>query len=322
MNDWLLCSSTKARLEMLTPTLEAIGEISTTPLSSLLNSIVRRPGKRLRPAMLLLVAGANSPPELAVRSAAALELIHIASLHHDDVIDRAELRRGVSSCNARWGDELATWSGTILSMRAARVFAVGGDTINKLATTEFANLGLGQMREAVDAYNLDLQITDHLLTLELKTASLFRAACQLGATLGDFDKQAMLKLRIFSTCFGIAFQLLDDIDDLRQSAYFDGKAAAQDIREGVYSLAVLMVAQAANKIASRVRTRLAGCLDDDEQIQETLALVRESGAIQASLNVASDFVRRARAPLVDLAPGPMRSSLLSLLSNLEARCHA
>ena len=236
-------------------------------------------GKRLRPLLVFLAAG---PGEAPLAAGAAVELVHMATLVHDDLIDRARYRRGRESAWASHGPEAARAAGDYLFARAFAELAATGDraAVRSLAGATLA-LARGEALQRAQTHDPETSVEDYLRRCALKTGKLFEAACLLGS---GGDKS----LGEFGLALGIAFQIADDILDCAGETIETGKIAGTDLREGTPTLPLIL---AAREDAS-VRAALAG-----GPLDGALLRVAETGALQLSRETALDYARRARACL-------------------------
>ncbi len=326
---WLACDRTAAALEKLEPVLRASIDTQELQLKVMALELVTRGGKRLRPALLFLCAsvcrndagyeharGAREPTLL--RAAAALEMVHVASLYHDDVMDRAPLRRRGASANARWGNTLASLAGTYLFARASVLLATLPQAANRLASDAFVELCSGQLQETENAYNVELSEAEHLDILARKTGALFALPCKLGAQLGAADPATADSLARYGQSLGVAFQLADDALDVIGQADTMGKAAGTDLREGVYGLAVLRTL-GHERHGERTHEILAKAALTAQDVQDVLALVRDCGAIDHALATAREHAARALAAIKMLPQSAARISLERLAHHAVAR---
>ena len=282
--------------------------------------LVRRGGKRLRPALVLLLGGseAASGREL-LEAAAGVELLHVASLYHDDIMDRAPARRGAPSANDRWGNARASVAGTYLFACATTLLAAAGETANRLAGDAVADVCAGQLQELESTYDMDLPVEECLLAVERKTAALFVLPCRLGATLGNVPPARAAAYERFGRHLGVAFQIADDTLDLAGDREALGKAVGTDLAEGVYSLPVLLAAAQRNGDAERLRSLLRRAWLSAEEIEDAIALVRSGPAVEEAQALAREEAARARAALQDVPQGPVRESLERLSEHAVAR---
>lgn len=319
-SDWLVCQQVQTALAQFEPSLrEAIATEDSQILEMALHLINRR-GKRLRPAILLTSAHfGNFDQSQLLKAAAAMELLHIASLYHDDIMDRAPARRGGVSANVRWGNTLAALVGTYLFARASIILASLGDTPNQLASHASANLCIGQMREMENAFNLELTEAEHLDILACKTATLFELPCRLGAYLSGVSSEYAAALTVYGHHLGLAFQLSDDALDLMGQASQLGKVTGTDIREGIYTLPILRTLQKGGTVGEQLRSLLGQERLKAEEVKIVLELVQKSGGDTEALEVAQEYVRRAKEALEVLPDDSARRSLYNLVDYVTTR---
>jgi geranylgeranyl pyrophosphate synthase len=236
-------------------------------------------GKRLRPLLVFLAA---APGEAPLAAGVAVELVHMATLVHDDLIDGARYRRGRESAWASHGPEAARAAGDYLFARAFAELAATGDrdAVRSLAGATLA-LARGEALQRAQTHDPDTSVEDYLSRCALKTGKLFEAACLLGSG-GD------RRLGEFGLALGIAFQIADDILDCSGETIETGKIAGTDLREGTPTLPLIL----ASREDSTVRAALAG-----GPLAGALVRVAETGALDSSRDVARDYARRARACL-------------------------
>jgi len=217
--DWLSCGRVRTLLARLEAELAGSCTAGDTQLRVMALHVIRRGGKRLRPALLMLSSMYGRADETRVLQAAvALELTHVASLYHDDVMDRASARRGDVSANARWGNPQASFAGTYLFSRAAEAWAALGDEANKLAARMSVRLCVGQLREVEYAWNPEMDDDAHLQVLEMKTASLFELPCRIGALLAGAQQLHADALARYGT-IGDQVQAQQSLVDATRAAF-------------------------------------------------------------------------------------------------------
>lgn len=312
-NDWLVCQQTRSALGQLDAVLEEAIDVSDPQLCEMALHLIRRGGKRLRPALLLLAAQFGDPDDPRfLKAAAAMEFTHVASLYHDDVMDRAPARRGGDSVNMRWGNALASIAGTYLFARASALLASLGDVPNQLASQASVDLCAGQLQEVENAYNLELTEAEHLDILTHKTATLFKLPCHIGAYLSGASKTHTATLTAYGLHLGLAFQLADDALDLVGQASQLGKATGTDLREGVYSFPVLRALQQGGTVGEQLLALLGQARLTEADVQTVLQLVQESGTVAEALEVAIEHVKGAQVALERLPDNPACCSLSRL----------
>ncbi len=316
---WLACEATRSSLSRLDRVLSAAVTTRDLELREIALHLVRQGGKRLRPALVLLVAGLGEASERRLlRAAAGVELLHVASLYHDDIMDRAPTRRGAPSANERWGNTRAAVAGTYLFARGMELLAAAGDEANRLAAARVADVCAGQLQELESAYDADLPEADHLTILERKTAALFVLPCRVGAALGGVPDELAAALERFARALGVAFQLADDALDLAGEAEVMGKATGTDLAEGAYGLPVLIAARGGGS-AERLRSLLRRSDPSATELAEALEIVREGPGTGAALKLARQRAREAHQAVATLPSGPVRTSLERLSEYAVAR---
>jgi heptaprenyl diphosphate synthase len=274
-------------------------------------------GKRFRPLLALLAAEFGpSVDHRPVEAGVAVELIHVGSLYHDDVIDEADLRRGAASVNANWTNTVAILAGDFLMARASEVAAtyLSQESVRLLAST-YAELVEGQTRELQLEGDLSHDIDDYNAVIGGKTASLIRTSARLGAMAADASDDTVEALSTWAWEVGMVFQIADDALDLVADEDTIGKPAGSDIREGTYTAPVLLAAQGPD--GGRVHDLLtSGPPFSNETVDEVIHLVRSGGFIDESLRNASDRLGLADDALSRVPDGEARGILERLGSFL------
>jgi heptaprenyl diphosphate synthase len=268
-------------------------------------------GKRFRPMLTLLAAelGAGINDDV-IAAAAGVELTHLASLYHDDVMDEADLRRGVVSANGRYGNSIAILVGDLLFGKASELVAGLGAEAVKIQAQTFVRLCSGQIRddrpspEGVDA------IDYYLGVLADKTGVLIATAARYGAMFGGCSPETVEIMRRYGERLGIAFQLADDLLDISSGSGESGKLPGTDLREGVSTLPVLLVRRSADPADDRLRRLLAPGYDlrDDALHAEALGLLRAHPAMGEARERTNVVARQAQQLLTPLAVGPAADS--------------
>jgi heptaprenyl diphosphate synthase len=279
-------------------------------------------GKRFRPLLTLLAAHIGDPSAPGViESAAVVELTHLATLYHDDVMDEAGVRRGAVSANARWSNTIAILTGDYLFSRASDLLADLGPEAVRIQARTFSRLVTGQLRETVGAPAGADPIEHYLLVLAEKTGSLIAASALFGALFGGVEPGQAELLREYGELIGMTFQLSDDLLDVASDSTESGKTPGTDLREGVRTLPVLYALRdpATDPAASRLRDLLGGPIDDDDRLTEALTLLRRSPAMREARRVLARYADRARSLLTGLPDVPARAALATLADFVVAR---
>ncbi len=273
-------------------------------------------GKRLRPALSLGCAAAATGRDgdavvdpAVVVGATAVELVQAGSLVHDDIMDEAGERRGVPTINSVEGPSQALLVGDFLLARAGQLAAGVNRSVAAYLASAIADLCVGQSAEVATLFDPDRTVTAYEDSIRGKTAALFRAACEIGAAAADVDDVTVEALAAYGTAFGMAFQVVDDVLDLVSTAEALGKPVGNDIREGVYSLPVLIAL--AGPDGGALRARL-GHRPDEDEVAHALALVRASTGVAEALDAARAHNEVAVAALDPLPAGPARDGLAAL----------
>ncbi len=273
-------------------------------------------GKRLRPALALGCAAAATgrgdravvDPAVVV-GATAVELVQAGSLVHDDIMDEAGERRGVPTINAKEGPSQALLVGDFLLARAGQLAAGVNQLVAAYLATAIADLCIGQSAEVATLFDTHRSEAAYEDSIRGKTAALFRASCEIGAAAADVPDDLVSALAAYGTAFGMAFQIIDDVLDLVSTAEALGKPVGNDIREGVYSLPVLIALTGPDGAALR---SLLGHRPDEDDVAHALTLVRASSGVADALDRARACNEEAAASLAPLPAGPARDGLAAL----------
>ena len=285
-------------------------------LTEVASHLILAGGKRVRPlfAIASAAAGEATVAEDVVQGGVAVELVHLGSLYHDDVIDEAPTRRTVESVNARWGNLTAILAGDFLLAKASEIAASLGTEVAALLAATIGRLCEGEVGELRTAYNVDRTETAYFSAIEGKTASLFATACRIGALVGRLSPDATHALTSFGLSYGMAFQIVDDVLDVTATEAELGKPAGHDLVEGVYTLPVLRALAAGDGL----RDRLGGPIEGAE-LADALTLVRSNGAVTGALATAREYAASAIAALEPFGENEGASWLRGAVDQLFAR---
>jgi heptaprenyl diphosphate synthase len=277
-------------------------------------------GKRFRPMLVLVAAEFGDPAAPGVVPAAVgVELTHLASLYHDDVMDEADLRRGAKSANARWDNSVAILTGDYLFGQASEVVADLGPEAVRIQARTFMRLVEGQIRETVGARDGEDPLQHYLHVVADKTGSLIATSARYGALMSGAGKRVEVLLTEFGERIGTAFQLSDDVIDVASETGQSGKTPGTDLREGVPTLPVLLARAAGDPADARLLELLAGDLTDDARHAEALALLREHPAMDEARAEVSRSADEARKLLEELPDTPARTALAGLCDLVVTR---
>jgi heptaprenyl diphosphate synthase len=293
-------------LERIEKLLTEASTAGTPFLTETASYLTRAGGKRLRPALVALSARMWSEcgPD-ADATAAAIELTHLATLYHDDVIDEADVRRGVPSANNKWGNTVAILVGDYLFARASSIAADVGGQVPRILADAIARVVQGQVRELEHLYDIRRTAAHYFATVDDKTGALLEASSRLGAALAGATPEQSEELRRFGSAFGTAFQIADDLLDFSASQDELGKAPGTDLRDGVYTLPLLYAVEAEPSLVEALGT-------PEPDIDLIRAAVVRTGAFERALAVAADHVDQALAALNGAPGGTAREALEAL----------
>ena len=267
-------------------------------------------GKRLRPVLVLLGAalGDDSKDDVT-KAAVVVELTHLATLYHDDVMDRAPMRRGVPTAHEVWGNSVAILTGDLLFARASQIVSrLGGKALSLQADT-FERLCLGQLHETMGPQGDEDPIAHYIQVLADKTGSLIAASAELGVVYGDGPDEYREPMRIYGEKVGVAFQLIDDVIDIVSDD--SGKTPGTDLRAGVPTMPTLLLrAHAATDPKARELVEIIDAgLEDDAQLALAVAKLREHPALEEAYQLAKTWATDAVAALAPLPDSPVKDAL-------------
>ncbi len=274
--------------------------------------LMRAGGKRIRPLLVLLAAetgsGMGSGDDDVLTAACVVELTHLASLYHDDVMDEAQLRRGAASANARWDNHVAILTGDFLFSKSSELTAeLGADAVRIQAQT-FTRLVEGQILETLGPVDGADPLEHYLRVVAGKTGSLIATSALYGARFSGAPLEIEEALRDYGEKVGVAFQLADDILDIASESADSGKTPGTDLREGVATLPVL-IALRDEPAESRLRALVSGPITDEAEAQEALGLLRAHPAMTEARAYVQNLAAEAKALLKVLPEGPVRQAL-------------
>ena len=269
-------------------------------------------GKRIRPTLVLLCAQlGDDTSEEVIQSAVVVELTHIGTLYHDDVMDNAPKRRGVDSAHEVWGNSVAILTGDLLFARASQLVSKLGQKALTLQADTFERLCLGQLNETVGPQAGQNPIDHYISVLADKTGSLISASAELGVLFSGADQNYREPVRKYGEAIGVAFQLIDDVIDIYSDGTKSGKTPGTDLRAGVPTLPILYLRQdASNDPESAALVEIIdGGLGDDPTLNQVLEKLRNHDATNRAYLEAKRWADKAIEALVDLPEGPVREAL-------------
>ena len=272
-------------------------------LTEVASHLISAGGKRLRPALTVAAAASvrGSVTDDVVMGGVSVELVHLGSLYHDDVMDEATVRRGVESVNSRWGNLVAILAGDFLLARASHVAASLGTEVASLLAATIGRLCEGQLTELRTAFDVSRSEESYLAAIAGKTAALMSASCRIGGLAVGADRAEIEALTAFGQAFGMVFQIVDDVLDVIGTQAELGKPAGHDMVEGVYTLPALRTL-ADDQAGGDLRALLGRPLQDGDS-ERARTIIRSAGGIEASLSVAKRYADEAAAALGRLPAG-------------------
>jgi len=308
--------SLQSELDLIEQRLRQAAAVDYPLVGDFLTAIITSGGKRLRPILLLLAARSfNYDVPVLVPAAAGIELLHTASLVHDDTIDHALLRRGQPTLNSAFSSEAVILLGDYLFAQSAMLAT---ETMNPRVVRVFAQtLGEitdGVLREIFNGHRVDQTRQEYELRIYGKTASLFAGAAEMGAIIGGAPEEAIAEIRAFGSDFGMAFQIVDDVLDFRSTADQAGKPVGADLRQGTVTLPTMYFLEQSDgsATATLVRRIVDGEAVPDDEVREVTRLISQSPAIDRALEVAASYIDRARERLASVPDQQTRDQLAVL----------
>jgi heptaprenyl diphosphate synthase len=279
-------------------------------LTEIASHLIVAGGKRLRPALAVVAGRLNGQPssDANVLGGVACELVHLGSLYHDDVMDEAEIRRGVDTVNARWGNLQAILAGDFLLARASEIAASLGTEVAGLLARTISWLCEGQIEELRHTYDTSRSEDSYLASIHGKTASLFGTAARIGCIVGGLDRPMIDSMTEYGNAYGMVFQIVDDVLDLTATGEQLGKPAGHDLEEGVYTLPVTRTLSNGRSSGDELRDILGKPLEPVER-DKALAIVRSEDGIRSAIATGEVYAERACRALDGFDDGSVVAAL-------------
>ncbi len=309
--DQALLSRIEAGLEQVETALKAATE-HTDPIAAVTaRHLVDAGGKRIRPVLVLLTSelGDSSDPSV-IDAAVVVELTHLATLYHDDVMDNAPTRRGVPTAHNIWGNSVAILTGDLLFARASQIVSRLGEKALTLQADTFERLCLGQLHETVGPQDGEDEVAHYIRVLADKTGSLIAASAQLGAMFANAPEELLQPLTNYGEKIGVAFQLIDDVIDIAEEGA-SGKTPGTDLRAGVPTLPMLLLRKQAltDPEAADLVEFIDSGLDDDAKLAQAVASLRNHPVAEAAYQEAKRWADAAIADLDSLPESAVKAAL-------------
>lgn len=282
--------------------------------------IISAGGKRFRPLLVILasmVGTGQTSDEDITRAALVVELTHVASLYHDDVMDEAELRRGAPSANQRWDNNVAILVGDLLFSRASSIVATLGLEYVSLQADTFSRLVQGQLAETRGPQPGDDPLEHYLAVVADKTGSLIATSARFGGMVAGAPDEVLAALAAFGEEIGVVFQLSDDLIDIVSETA--GKTPGTDLRAGVPTLPTLLARRSTDPADARLVSLLTGGITGDDELAEALGLLRGHPALDEARTEVSRRAEVARAHLAPLPEGSAKDALIALCDGVITR---
>lgn len=305
----LLYSDLKPELDLIEKELEVAVGSNSLLLNEASLHLLQAGGKRIRPVFVLLAGKfGNYNADVMKQVAVPLELIHMASLVHDDVIDDSEMRRGQATVKAQWNNSVAMYTGDFILARALEYITVIEDPkIHSILSKTMIEVCRGEIIQIEDKFKLDQTMRDYLRRIKRKTALLISSSCELGAAVSGTDAETAARLRRFGYFIGMSFQITDDILDFTSSDEELGKPAGSDFIQGNITLPVLL-ARKDPEVYSRLKDAVAKEMSDAERM-EIVRMIRTSPALQEAKAISDQYLEKALKELDQLPKGPANKTM-------------
>jgi geranylgeranyl pyrophosphate synthase len=300
--------------------LEEVVRIDYPGVSDLVLGLVRAGGKRLRPLILLLAGRAyGNDRERLITAGAGVELLHTASLVHDDTVDRSGMRRGRPTLNSVLPSGAVILLGDFLFAQSAMLAAAtNSPRVVSIFASTLADICDGKLREMFFAHRLDQSREEYERRIFGKTASLFAGSAEMGAIIANAPETAVQALRQYGSDVGMAFQIVDDVLDLREDSSQLGKPAGHDLTQGTVTLPTIIYASGLTQTsdaAIRLEGVVSGEIDEPSELGKVVEEIRDSGALEAAMDEATGFAARSKTHLA-AAPDPEVRDMLEQVADV------
>ncbi|MDP4549715.1 heptaprenyl diphosphate synthase component II [Alkalihalobacillus macyae] len=287
------------------------------------NHLLKAGGKRIRPVFVLLSGKFGDYNLVLMKNVAvALELIHMASLVHDDVIDDAEMRRGKKTIKAKWDNRVAMYTGDYIFARAIElVTELKEPAANAILSNAILEMSIGEIEQIKDQFNWDQNVRDYFRRIKRKTALLIATSCELGAVAAGASKAEQRHLKQFGYYVGMSYQITDDILDYTGTVKELGKPAGGDLLQGNITLPVLYAMNQDNKKHEIMDIFSKELNTSQEKVNQVISIVKSSGGIEFSQRISDRYLQKALNELDQLPSQPARTSLRQIAEYIGKRKH-
>ncbi|PLT28331.1 heptaprenyl diphosphate synthase component II [Peribacillus deserti] len=314
----MMYSYLNSDIQLIEKELEATIQADSPVLREASLHLLKAGGKRIRPVFVLLAAKFGDYNIHVIKhAAAALELIHMASLVHDDVIDDSDLRRGVPTIKSKWDNKVAMYTGDYIFARSLEIMGeINNPLAHQILAKAIVEVCIGEIEQIKDKYRFDQNIKDYFRRIKRKTALLIAVSCQLGAVAAGVEEAVHKKLFKFGYYVGMSYQIIDDILDFTSTEKALGKPAGGDLRQGNITLPVLFAMEDSGleNVIRNVNEQIS-----QNDLERIIELIKHSGAIEKSMAVSNVYLEKALQILNELPPGKNRKSLIDLAKFIGKR---
>lgn len=310
---------------LLLECLELIKEkiaIENKEIEKTVTDLIERQGKLLRPAYFFLFSrlgnATQDEHDKIIAAAASTEVLHLATLIHDDIIDESKMRRGIETVQSKHGKDVAVYTGDLLLSVYFDLLADATDSVEiiKLNTLSMKRVLMGELNQMANVYNTDITYEDYLKSIKGKTAQLFELSCYQGAYFGQCDPEIIEKSRLIGQNIGIAFQMLDDILDYTQTPEILSKPVLNDVKQGIYTLPLILGMETSADFLPFLKK---GEHLSDSDLADLVSLLHKNNCIERAHVIAKKYIDKALASIETLPNHPEKDVLYSLTSKLLIR---
>jgi heptaprenyl diphosphate synthase len=309
VSDKKLLAAIEARMTEVESRIVAATSHTESMVQSMASHLAKAGGKRMRPVLVLLTSHLGDPDADSVLDAAVvMEITHLATLYHDDVMDQAVKRRGVDTAHMVWGNNIAILTGDLLFARASNIVSGLGEEALKLQAQVFEQLVLGQLHETIGPAEGQDPLEHYLEVLRDKTGSLIALSARLGAMLAGAKPEYQEPLQLFGERVGVAFQLVDDIIDIESTKEQSGKVSGTDLLAGVPTLPVLLLENYSDPKSKALLETIKSNLSE-ENLAEVLAELRAHPVLEEARIQTESWAHRAVEAIAPLPDGSVKSAL-------------
>ena len=302
--------------------LDKVLKVNDPVLSQTCISLLQAGGKRIRPGFTLLSGKFfDYSFEKLLPIAVALEIIHMATLVHDDVVDASLIRRGRPTLVAGWGNEVSIATGDYLLAKALeQIVKINDNKLSAFMAKVCIDMCQGEILQLKYSYDIEQNLKQYLYRIKRKTALLISLCCKLGAMACNADRRGIWIMSTYGHCLGIAFQIVDDILDITADPKVLGKPVGNDVRQGIITLPMIFALKD-SKIAERLKELLASDQKTEAEVQEAVALIKQSDGIAKSNEIVQLYIKKGIKNLCELPNIPAKDAMIELAEFVGERSY-